>query len=84
MNAMQLDVARRPFLIRIVLTVIGGTLLLLGLVGLVIPVFPGWLLILPGLAILAGEFVWARRILDGAHAKVAKVRGRTSAQRKAA
>jgi Putative transmembrane protein (PGPGW) len=81
---MQDEVNRRPMVIRIGLTVVGGTLLLVGLAGLLIPVFPGWLFILPGLAILAGEFVWARRILDGAHAKVAKVRRRSPAEREAA
>lgn len=38
----------------------------LGLVGLVLPVMPGWLLLIPGLSLWAGEFVWAARLRDGA------------------
>lgn len=42
---------------------IGFTLLLAGLVMLITP-GPGWLTIALGLAVLAAEFVWARRLLD--------------------
>jgi len=42
----------------------GFTLLLVGIVLLVAP-GPGWLVILLGLGLLAAEFVWARRLLDG-------------------
>lgn len=48
----------------------GGVLLALGLVGLVLPVMPGWLLIIPGLSLLAGEFVWAARLRDGARERL--------------
>ncbi len=41
----------------------GFTVLLAGIIMLVTP-GPGWPAILGGLAILAGEFVWARRVLD--------------------
>ena len=41
----------------------GFTLLLVGIVMLVTP-GPGWVVILGGLAMLAAEFVWARRLLD--------------------
>jgi len=44
---------------RIVITVIGGTILLGGLVMLITP-GPGVIIILLGLAILAVEFAWAR------------------------
>lgn len=47
---------------RIVILVIGLTLILFGIVMLVTP-GPGWLLIFGGLGILALEFVWARRLL---------------------
>ena len=43
--------------------VVGFTLLLLGVVMLVTP-GPGWVAIGLGLALLAAEFVWARRLLD--------------------
>lgn len=68
------------------MSMFGAVLLVVGLAGLIIPVVPGWLLILPGLAILAGEFVWARRLLDGAKGQMAKARAmrRTSTEREAA
>lgn len=56
------------------MTIAGSVLLLFGLAGLLVPIIPGWLMILPGLAILAGEYVWARRLLDGAKAQVEKAR----------
>ncbi len=42
---------------------IGFTLLLAGVVMLVTP-GPGWVTIALGLAVLAAEFVWARRLLN--------------------
>jgi len=58
---------------RLVIAVIGGTILLLGIIMLVTP-GPGIVTILAGLAVLATEFIWARHILhkarehaDGAH-----------------
>jgi len=45
-----------------VISVIGVTLIGFGIVLLVTP-GPGWVLILAGLAVLAVEFVWARRLL---------------------
>jgi uncharacterized protein (TIGR02611 family) len=41
----------------------GFTLLLVGVIMLVTP-GPGWLVILMGLALLAAEYVWARRLLN--------------------
>ena len=64
-------------MIRVALTIVGSVLLLFGLAGLLVPIIPGWLMILPGLAILAGEYVWARRLLDGAKAQVEKARSLT-------
>lgn len=44
--------------------ILGGfTLLVVGVVMLVTP-GPGWLVIIGGLAMLAAEFVWARRLLN--------------------
>ncbi len=48
---------------RIVIAVIGITVLLLSIVGYVLPVIPGIPLTFLGLAILATEFIWARRLL---------------------
>jgi uncharacterized membrane protein YbaN (DUF454 family) len=67
------DRTARPLLLRIMLVIIGAALALLGLAGLFLPVIPGWLLLLSGLAILAGEFVWARRILDRARHRLSEL-----------
>jgi uncharacterized protein (TIGR02611 family) len=77
-NEEMMERVRRPLLIRIV-AVIGGTVLVLaGIIGLFLPVVPGWLMIIPGLAILATEFVWARRLLDTAKAKASEVKSKVS------
>jgi uncharacterized protein (TIGR02611 family) len=52
---------------------IGGTIVVLGVVMLVLP-GPGLLVIAGGLALLATEFLWARRALRSAKSTVAKVR----------
>ena len=48
---------------RLVIAVIGGTVLILSLVGYILPIIPGIPLTFLGLAILATEFVWAKRLL---------------------
>ena len=49
--------------VRIARTAAGGLLLIAGIAMLALP-GPGWLTIAAGLAILATEFAWARRMLD--------------------
>ena len=44
---------------RALLTVTGFALVLLGLAGLVLPVLPGWVLIIGGFAVLSREYSWA-------------------------
>jgi hypothetical protein len=44
---------------RAALTLIGFTLVALGLAGLVLPVMPGWVLIIGGFAVLSREYSWA-------------------------
>ena len=41
---------------------LGVVLLIIGIIGLFMPVLPGWLLIIPGLAVLARDFAWAERL----------------------
>ena len=48
---------------RLIKIVVGFTILLAGVIMLITP-GPGWVAIAFGLAILAAEFVWARRLLD--------------------
>jgi hypothetical protein len=42
----------------------GVGLILIGIVGLILPVMPGWIFIIPGLVILAEYSKSARRLLD--------------------
>jgi len=48
---------------RIAVSVIGFALIVAGIILLPLP-GPGWLIIFAGLAVLATEYVWARRALD--------------------
>ena len=58
---------------RFIKVLVGFTLLLLGGVMLVTP-GPGWLAIGLGLALLAAEFVWARRLLNRLKAEGQRLR----------
>ncbi len=62
---------------------VGGAVVLAGVAMLALP-GPGILAILAGLAILASEFVWARRVLDRskAAAKAGVDKGRDALQRR--
>jgi len=61
--------------VRVVKVIAGFALLVAGLVMLVVP-GPGWLTIAAGLAVLAAEFVWARRALESIKATVIRLRQR--------
>jgi len=61
---------------RVVVAVIGTTVLLIGVAMIVLP-GPATVVIPCGLAILATEFVWARRWLDYAKCKVRELAART-------
>ncbi|HET6424102.1 MAG TPA: PGPGW domain-containing protein, partial [Planctomycetaceae bacterium] len=58
---------------KIVMGVIGGTVLLIGIAGLVLPILPGWALIFVGFGILATEFAWARWVLTSAKDRLAQL-----------
>jgi uncharacterized protein (TIGR02611 family) len=58
---------------RILVAIIGGTVLVLGITLLVLP-GPAFLVIPAGLAILATEFLWARRALRRCKGVAAKAR----------
>lgn len=64
----------------------GATLLVLGLAGVFLPILPGLPLLAGGLALLAGEFVWARKLLDGAVSRIGRRRndGPADGRRRAA
>lgn len=82
--AVQRTLHRLPHPVRVVVVAgFGGVLVLAGLVMLVLP-GPGFLVILAGLAVLASEFVWARRILERtkATAKAGLDKGKAAVTRK--
>ena len=66
---------------RVVIAVVGGTVLALGVVCIVLP-GPAFLVIPAGLAILAIEFAWARRWLRSARAVLPRRSKGDSAPRK--
>lgn len=68
---------------RAVVAVIGFTVLLIGLAMVVLP-GPAVVVIPLGLAILATEFVWARRLLEKARTKIAGKGARKKSQSRAA
>jgi len=62
---------------KLVVAVIGMTVLLIGIVMMVAP-GPAFIVIPCGLAILATEFVWAKRLLDYAKRRVQELTQRSS------
>ena len=56
----------------------GIALLLVGIAGLILPIMPGWVFIIPGLMILADYFAPAKRLLDWAKAKYETVKNKPS------
>lgn len=54
-------------------------LVLVGITGLIMPIMPGWIFLIPGLVILADYFPPVRRLVDWARAKATgATRGRPS------
>ena len=56
----------------VVVASVGGTLVCLGILGLVLPVIPGVPLLIAGLALLATEFAWAEVLLHRTKHHVSK------------
>jgi uncharacterized membrane protein YbaN (DUF454 family) len=52
----------------------GVGLILVGIVGLIMPIMPGWVFIIPGLVILAEYSTRIKRLLDWARAKFDEAR----------
>lgn len=57
---------------RLAVTVGGVILLGTGLVGLALPILPGWICIIAGFSLLGTEYAWARRLCDGAKRQAKK------------
>lgn len=58
---------------RVVIGIIGATILLIGVLFLVIP-GPGLIIIIVGLAVLASEFMWAKGLLEKARGHYDRVK----------
>ena len=74
--AVGLNILPAP-LRKLIVAVIGLTILLLGVVMIALP-GPAFIVIPLGLAILATEFAWARRAVRRTRVMIAKARGRES------
>jgi len=53
---------------------LGLVLVLVGILGLILPIMPGWVFLIPGLVILADYFPPIRRLLDWARRKLEESR----------
>ncbi len=62
---------------RILVLVVGWAFILLGILGLFLPVLQGVLFLLVGLIILSSEYVWAHRLLTKVRERFPKI-GRTA------
>jgi hypothetical protein len=67
----------------VVVSVVGATVLLIGLALIVLP-GPAFLVIPVGLVILGTEFAWARRLVGKARALAAHAKSKATGQRSAA
>jgi uncharacterized protein len=64
---------------RTIVLVIGWSLVVLGVLGLFLPVLQGVLLLLAGLSVLSSEYVWAHKILQRLRARFPRLSERLQA-----
>ena len=69
----RLGLNKMPVVRKVVYSVIGATIVLIGIVMIVLP-GPAFIVIPLGLAILASEYAWARRIIRRGSVFVGRVR----------
>lgn len=60
---------------KVIIAIIGTTILIIGIALIILP-GPAFIVIPIGLAVLASEFVWARRLLERGRAFISKLRRR--------
>jgi uncharacterized protein (TIGR02611 family) len=77
----KLGLDRMPVIRKLVYSVLGGTVIVIGIVMIVTP-GPAIVVIPLGLAILAGEYAWARRIMRRGRVFVGRRLQRRKAARK--
>jgi uncharacterized membrane protein YbaN (DUF454 family) len=58
---------------RILILIVGWAFILLGIVGLVLPILQGFLFIFIGLVILSSEYVWAHQLLTKLRQRFPKI-----------
>ena len=52
------------------LRIVGGfVLIVVGIIGLILPIMPGWIFLIPGLGLLAERYDWAKRLVAWAKQK---------------
>ena len=61
---------------RLIVLVVGLTVVAIGIAGIVLPMIPAIVVIPAGIAILATEFIWARRLLRRIRTDIQAMRGR--------
>ena len=66
---------------RVLVSVAGGSLLVTGFAFTVVPALPGFPFLLLGLAIMATEFHWARRMQANLRARIKRARRRVGHRR---
>ncbi|MCX6586948.1 MAG: hypothetical protein NTX13_10265 [Acidobacteria bacterium] len=60
---------------RAILRIASGIgLVIVGVIGLILPIMPGWIFLIPGLVILADYFPPIRRLVDWAKTKMESVK----------
>jgi uncharacterized protein (TIGR02611 family) len=59
---------------RLAVTLGGAILLVTGIIGLALPILPGWICIIGGLSLLGTEYAWARRMCDWAKRQAVRAR----------
>jgi tellurite resistance protein TerC len=79
----KLGLDRMPTVRKVVYSVIGGTVVLIGIAMIVLP-GPAFIVIPFGLLILAGEYAWARRIIRRGRVFVGRRFGKAKAAAKKA
>ena len=58
----------------------GIGLVLLGIIGLILPIMPGWVFLIPGLVILSRHFEWAKSLVDWAKKKAGDAKAKFGAE----
>ncbi len=50
-------------------TIAAFSMVAIGVCGLILPIMPGWIFLIPGLAMLSQRYTWAKRLVEWAKQK---------------